>query len=68
MQLNLMAATDDSTHAPAATEIRNIDQIYMSYLLYDRYRKLEIERYIIMVWLHLEGNKSEPIMVLYCMV
>jgi hypothetical protein len=49
MALNLTAATDDSSHFPAATEIRNIDQTYMSQLLYDRHRKLEIERYIIMV-------------------
>ena len=30
MASNVMAATGDSPHAPAATEIRNIDQIYMS--------------------------------------
>lgn len=30
MASNVMTATDDSPHAPAATEIRNIDQIYMS--------------------------------------
>jgi len=68
MALNVMAATDDSPHAPASTEISSIDQIYITYLLCDRYRELEIERYIIMVWLKLQGNKSERIIVLYCMV
>jgi hypothetical protein len=30
MVSNVMAATDVSPHAPAAIEVRNIDQIYIS--------------------------------------